>query len=76
VKALRKKPTVRLWLDTGTAEPGWENTRLLRDALKARGWRNGDDLHYGEAEGAEHNEAAWSARTGPMLRWLVGPPKK
>jgi predicted alpha/beta superfamily hydrolase len=76
VKALRKKPAVRLWLDTGTAEPGWENTRRLRDALIARGWREGVDLHYGEAEGAEHNEAAWAARTGPMLQWLVGPQKK
>lgn len=71
VNALRKKPTVRIWLDTGTAEPGWENTRRLRDALVAQGWHEGEDLHYLEAEGAEHNEAAWGARTGPLLEWLV-----
>lgn len=71
VKALRKKPEVRLWLDTGTAEPGWENTRRLRDALTARGWSEGEDLHYAEVEGAEHHEAAWGARIGPALQWLV-----
>jgi predicted alpha/beta superfamily hydrolase len=71
VAALKKKPAVRLWLDTGTAEPGWENTRRLRDALVARGWREGEDLHYLEVPGAEHNEAAWAARAGPMLQWVV-----
>ena len=76
VEKLRKKPAVRIWLDTGTAEPGWENSRLLHDALSARGWRDGEDLHYREIEGAEHNEAAWAARTGPLLEWLLGPPKK
>jgi predicted alpha/beta superfamily hydrolase len=71
VEDLRKKPPVRLWLDTGTAEPGWENTRRLHDTLVEHGWRDGQDLHYLEVEGAEHNEAAWAARTGPLLRWLV-----
>ena len=72
VAGLKKKPAVRLWLDTGTAEPGWENTRLLRDALVARGWREGEDLHYLEVPGAGPNEAAWAARTGSMLQWVVG----
>ena len=73
VRALRKKPPVRLWLDTGTAEPGWERTRMFRDVLVERGWREGEggDLVYVEDEGAAHNEAAWAARTGPLLRWLV-----
>jgi hypothetical protein len=65
---------VRLWLDTGTAEPGWENAGFLRTALLTGGWSEGEggDLHYLEAAGAEHNEAAWAARTGPMLKWVVG----
>lgn len=73
VGALKAKPAVRLWLDTGTAEPGWENLRRLREALIARGWREGEggDLRYGEHEGAEHNEAAWGARMGPVLKWLL-----
>jgi predicted alpha/beta superfamily hydrolase len=74
VAALRRKPAVRLWLDIGTAEPGWEKTRLLRDALVARGWVEGGDLRYLEAAGAEHNEAAWAARIGPALGWLLGRP--
>lgn len=72
VAALRQKPAVRLWLDTGTAEPGWEHARALRDTLTARGWREGADLHYLEVEDHEHNEAAWAARTGPLLKWLLG----
>ncbi len=69
---LRKKPAVRLWLDMGTAEPGWEGVRQLRDALVARGWKAGADLHYLEVEGAEHTEHAWAARIGDVLRFLVG----
>ena len=73
--ALRKKPAVRIWLDMGTAEPGWESVRLLRDALVARGWVPGTDLHYGEAEGHEHSEKAWAQRTGPLLKFILGKEK-
>jgi len=73
VGALRRKPAVRLWLDIGTAEPGWEKTRLLRDALVSRGWREGGDLRYLEAEDGGHGEAAWAERLGPLLRWLLPP---
>jgi len=72
VGALRGKSPVRIWLDTGTAEPGWENTRLLRDALLARGWIEDGDLRYHEAKDEGHHEDAWAARVGPMLRWLLG----
>ena len=71
VRARKKKPPVRLWLDTGTAEPGWEKARAFREVLVERGWREGRDLSYCEDEGAAHNEAAWAARTGPLLRWLL-----
>ncbi|HXQ82420.1 MAG TPA: alpha/beta hydrolase-fold protein [Opitutaceae bacterium] len=73
VRALRSRPAVRLWLDIGTAEPGWEKTRLLRDALVARGWREGADLRYLEATDGVHNEDAWAARVGPLLKWMLGP---
>jgi len=76
VKALRRRPAVRLWLDIGTAEPGWEKTRLLRDALIARGWREGGDLHYLEVADGAHNEDAWAARAGPLLKWLLGPGRR
>lgn len=73
VRALRRKPEVRLWLDIGTAEEGWEKTRLLRDALVDRGWREGEDLRYVEVEGEGHNEGAWARRIGPVLAWLLSP---
>lgn len=76
VRALRRRPGVRIWLDTGTSEPGWEKTRLLRDAFVARGWREGADLHYAEAVDQGHNEAAWAARVGPLLSWLLGPGRR
>ncbi len=71
VEALRRKPAVRIWLDTGTEEPGWEHARRLRDALVARGWNEPDELHYLEIPGAAHNEAAWGARIGPLMKWLL-----
>ena len=72
VEALEAKPATRIWLDTGTGE-GWYTTeyaRLLRDALVRRGWALGDELHYYEADGAAHDEAAWAARVAPMLKFL------
>jgi len=70
VAALRRRPEVRLWLDIGTAEPGWEAVQLLRDALVAKGWTAGGDLAYREIAGAEHTEDAWAARLGDVLKFL------
>lgn len=68
---LRRKPDVRLWLDMGTAEPGWEVVRLFRDTLVGKGWKPGDDLAYREVAGGGHHEAAWAARIGDVLRWML-----
>jgi len=77
-----KRP-LRIWLDVGTEESTgsdtgrkvWlEHARLLRDALAAKGWREGADLAYVEAEGARHNEAAWAARIGDILEFLLAEP--
>ena len=75
VKALPKKLPLRLWLDIGTKE-GYQSlpeTRLLRDALCAKGWRLNRDLSYREAEGMAHDETAWSLRVEPLLRFLYPP---
>jgi predicted alpha/beta superfamily hydrolase len=71
---LEKKPPLKIWLDTGTLEPGWERARVLRDRLVARGWRLDDDLSYTEAEGADHSEAAWGSRFEAVLRFLFPAP--
>jgi len=68
------KPPLKIWLDTGTHEEGWERARELRDRLVEKGWRLHDDLNYLEAEGSDHSEGAWSARMDPVLRFLFPPP--
>ena len=78
VETLSKKPGVRIWVDMGTkegrtpdeAEQSINDARLLRDTLVKKGWRVGKDLDYFEAEGAEHNEAAWAARVESILTFL------
>jgi predicted alpha/beta superfamily hydrolase len=72
VDALPAKLPLRIWLDAGTGE-GEEVTRdsrLLRDALVRKGWVEGQDLAYLEAEGAGHNEQSWAARVESVLRFL------
>ena len=72
------KPPLRIWLDTGTKEgrdaPEVQRTvdgaRLLKTMLIKKGWKDGKNLKYFEAEGAEHNERAWAARTPEILEFL------
>jgi predicted alpha/beta superfamily hydrolase len=68
------RPPLKIWLDTGTHEPGWERAAVLRDLLVEKGWRLHDDLHYFEDEGAQHTEAAWAFRIDAALRFLYPPP--
>lgn len=74
VNALESKPPLRIWLDIGTNEDSTAlpDARLLRDALVAKGWGD-NDLKYVEVQGAVHNEGAWSARFGDVLRDLFPP---
>jgi predicted alpha/beta superfamily hydrolase len=74
VEELPEKLPLRIWLDTGTHEPGWERARTLREALIEKGWRLYDDLQYLEIEGADHSERAWAARVDPALRFMFPPP--
>jgi predicted alpha/beta superfamily hydrolase len=74
VDSLEEKPPVKIWLDTGTNEPGWEKAGELRDHLVEKGWRIYDDLQFLEVEGADHSEGAWAARVDPALRFLFPPP--
>lgn len=78
VEALRGRAPVRIWLDAGTQEASEvvPDLRRLRDALVAKGWREGEDLHYVEIEGARHEESAWAARVGDVLRYLYPPRPK
>ena len=73
VGILNERPPLKIWLDTGTAEPGWEHARELAECLVDKGWKLDVDLKYVEVEGGDHNEAAWSARVEPALRFLFPP---
>jgi predicted alpha/beta superfamily hydrolase len=72
VEAIAGKRAQRIWLDAGVREGERVigDSRLLRDALIAKGWVLGEDLEYFEAEDGEHNERSWGARVGPMLEFL------
>lgn len=75
---------LKIWLDTGTSEAGWERARELRNQLLAKGWRLDHDLQYTEVEGGDHSERAWAARFEAVLRFLYprvgsgakGPPQR
>ena len=75
VEGLSARPESRVWIDTGTREGrrAVPDARALRDALVGRGWREGVDLRYLEAEGALHNELAWAKRVPAVLEFLFPP---
>ena len=66
-------PPTRIHLDMGGRE--WRgmvpDARRVRDALLARGWQLGRDLHYVEEPYARHNEGAWARRLPDALRFLL-----
>jgi predicted alpha/beta superfamily hydrolase len=76
VNQLDGKLPLKIWLDTGTQEPGWERARTLCAALIEQGWKMFDDLQYTEVDGGDHSERAWSMRVDPALRFLFPPPPK
>src|SRR5437868_3975307 len=73
VNDLDRKLPLKIWLDTGTNEPGWERARTLCAALIDKGWHPFEDLHYHEIEGGDHSEVAWAMRVEPALRFLFPP---
>jgi predicted alpha/beta superfamily hydrolase len=75
VDAIEQKPPLKIWLDTGTAEPGWEQARELLNRLVEKGWKLQKDVQYMEVQGAGHDEGAWAARVEPALRFLFPPVK-
>lgn len=76
VNRLDARTPARIWLDIGTGEGRGmvDNAKELRDALVKKGWALDTDLKYHEERGAEHNDKAFAARAGLMLKFLF-PPK-
>ena len=63
---------LRIWLDIGKREGSRikHQVRALKEILLANGWRNGLDFAYYEIPEARHEEAAWAARFGEVLKFL------
>ncbi|MFN6962286.1 MAG: alpha/beta hydrolase [Pyrinomonadaceae bacterium] len=63
---------LRIWLDIGKKEGSRikHQVRALREILLANGWQLGADLAYFEIPGARHEESAWAARFGEVLKFL------
>jgi len=75
VQAMQHSQRPRMWLDIGTLEGdapfgSSRDVRLLKAMLVSRGWREGRNLKYVEAEGADHSERSWAERVPAMLEWL------
>ena len=72
IQKTQPKPRLKIWLSMGTEESktGVRDANLLDDALVAKGWKEGEDLHYEVIPGAKHEEAAWAERVEPVLRFL------
>ncbi|MBB5344066.1 alpha/beta hydrolase [Tunturibacter empetritectus] len=75
VERTEPRPELRIWLDIGTAEGvrHVRDTEMLERVLLKRGWQTGEDLIYEKVDGAVHDENAWSARFGDVLRFLFPP---
>ncbi|MBV7537080.1 esterase [Duganella sp. sic0402] len=66
IRQLPEAPPVKFYIDAGTDNDGLEDTRKMRDAMKAKGYQ----LYYHEAEGGAHNEKSWAARVQLPLIWF------
>jgi enterochelin esterase-like enzyme len=61
-----------VWLDVGDkeGERTVHNAEMLNRRLKANHWLPGETLHFEKVHGGAHDEASWSHRVSPMLRFL------
>ncbi len=69
---LGERLPLRIWLDIGKKEGSRikHQVRALKEILLANGWQNNLDFAYFEIPEARHEEAAWAARFGDVLRFL------
>jgi predicted alpha/beta superfamily hydrolase len=71
IKTVPAVQPVRFYIDAGTSGDGLEDTRKMRDAMLAKGYRLNGDLLYYEAEDGIHNERSWAARLHVPLTWFL-----
>ncbi|MET0753306.1 MAG: alpha/beta hydrolase-fold protein [Pyrinomonadaceae bacterium] len=69
---INERLPLRIWLDIGKKEGSRikHQVRALKEILLANGWKNGLDFTYMEIPEARHEESAWAARFGEVLKFL------
>jgi len=72
VARISERLPLRIWLDIGKKEGSRikHQVRALRERLLANGWREDVDLAYFEIPDARHEESAWAARFGEVVKFL------
>lgn len=72
IAAVAERLPLRIWLDIGKKEGSRikHQVRALKEILLANGWQSGLDFAYMEIAEAHHDETAWAARFGDVLRFL------
>ena len=69
-KAPAPTARVKYYIDAGTDGDGLEATIQMRDAMLAKGFKEGEDLYFHAAPGGVHNEKSWAARVDLPLKWF------
>jgi len=83
IRDTQKKPSVRFWLMTGTAdETADRNRNFIIDSiddtidvikeLTKKGYKRQDDIFYYEMVGGQHNVATWAKALPSFLCWAFG----
>jgi predicted alpha/beta superfamily hydrolase len=72
VARIGERLPLRIWLDIGKREGSRvkHQVRALKEMLLANGWQIGADFAYFEIPEARHEESAWAARFGEVLKFL------
>jgi enterochelin esterase-like enzyme len=78
-----QRPGLKFWLQTGTEDENEDRNKngvidsiddtldVIR-ALQHLGYREGDDIHYLEVIGGEHNLPTWARVMPDFLQWAFG----
>ncbi len=70
VRTAPERAPVKFYIDAGTHRDPLTPTKLMREALEARGYVHGEDMYYFEHRGGVHHESSWAERLHIPLRYL------
>jgi len=70
ITKLPARVPVKFYLDAGTRDDGLDDTTKMVEAMRAKGYKESEDLMFFKAEGGKHNEASWAARVEKPITWF------